>query len=72
MGCTPSRRSSQVGFAAVTRLRRIAPRFAVISVGADSSFGHPDEVTIDKLRAIQTHRTAQLDRVEVVSDEERY
>lgn len=61
-----------MGFAAVTRLRRIAPRLTVISVAADSSFGHADEVTIYKLRAIQTHRTAQLDRVEAVSDEERY
>lgn len=41
-----SRTSSTVGF-----LQAVAPKYAVISVGANNSFGHPHEETIKRLLA---------------------
>jgi competence protein ComEC len=32
-------------------LKKIQPRFAVISVGATNTFGHPSRATIDRLQA---------------------
>jgi len=45
---------------------------AVISVGADNRFGHPDEFTLQKLRGIPTYRTDQDGSVELVTDGLRY
>jgi competence protein ComEC len=45
---------------------------AIISVGADNRFGHPDEVTLEKLRDVPTYRTDREGNTEVVSDGERY
>ena len=33
-------------------LNKVAPKYAVISVGADNDYGHPEETTLDKLKAI--------------------
>jgi competence protein ComEC len=53
-------------------LEAVGPELAIISVGADNRFGHPDEVTLEKLGDIPTYRTDQRGSVEVVTDGERY
>lgn len=35
-------------------LKKIEPRFAVISVGANNTFTHPSPETVDRLRAVET------------------
>jgi competence protein ComEC len=44
------------------------PKLAIISAGADNRFGHPDEVTLEKLEGIATYRTDQDGSVELVTD----
>jgi len=53
-------------------LEAVGPEWAIISVGADNRFGHPDEVTLEKLEDIPTYRTDQQGSLEVVTDGERY
>jgi competence protein ComEC len=53
-------------------LEAVGPELAVISVGADNRFGHPHEVTIEKLQSISTYRTDQQRSIEVASDGVRY
>jgi competence protein ComEC len=53
-------------------LQAVDPEVAIISVGADNRFGHPDEVTVEKLQDIPSYRTDQQGNLEVVSDGERY
>ena len=53
-------------------LEAVGPELAVISVGADNRFGHPDEVTLEKLGAVQIYRTDQHSSIEVVTDGARY
>jgi competence protein ComEC len=53
-------------------LEAIDPELVVISVGADNRFGHPDEVTLDKLSAVETYRTDRDGNIEVVTDGSRY
>jgi len=53
-------------------LEAVGPELAVISVGADNRFGHPDKVTLEKLEDIPTYRTDQQGSLEVVTDGERY
>ena len=43
------RKSSQAKF-----LAKVAPQYAVISVGADNSFGHPNPETVERLREYPT------------------
>jgi len=45
---------------------------AIISVGADNHFGHPHEVTLEKLQGISTYRTDQQRNIEVASDGVRF
>lgn len=42
-------------------LRRIKPKYAVISVGADNPYGHPHRPTLDKLHRL-VERTLRTDR----------
>jgi competence protein ComEC len=49
-------------------LEVVAPEVAIISVGADNDFGHPAEVTLEKLEEILTYRTDEDDAVEVVTN----
>ncbi|MHB0858906.1 MAG: DNA internalization-related competence protein ComEC/Rec2 [Anaerolineae bacterium] len=51
-------------------LQAVAPRYAIVSVGADNRFGLPSEVVIERLDALgcQVWRTDQQGTVEVVSD----
>ena len=53
-------------------LEAVSPQAAIISVGADNRFGHPDEFTLQKLRGIPTYRTDQHGSVELVTDGLRY
>jgi competence protein ComEC len=53
-------------------LKAVNPELAVISEGADNRFGHPDQVTLEKLEGVSTCRTDQQGSVEVVTDGERY
>lgn len=51
-------------------LNRVLPRYAIISVGADNSYGHPSQITIDKLNkaGVNTYRTDQDGTVVFESD----
>jgi competence protein ComEC len=53
-------------------LEAVNPELAIISVGADNRFGHPDEVTVEKLEGIATYRTDQDGSVELITDGARY
>jgi competence protein ComEC len=55
-------------------LEVVNPQLAVIQVGADNKFGHPDPTTLAKLDeyGVTVLRTDQNGTVEVVSDGERY
>ncbi len=53
-------------------LEAIGPELAIISVGADNRFGHPDEVTLEKLHGLPVHRTDQHGNIELVTDGARY
>lgn len=55
-------------------LEAVNPQLAVIQVGADNKFGHPDPATVAKLEehGVTVLRTDQNGTVEVVSDGERY
>ncbi len=46
----------------------VAPRVAVIQVGADNTFGHPSPDVLKRLAGVQVYRTDQQGRIEVVSD----
>jgi competence protein ComEC len=49
-------------------LEVMSPEVAIISVGADNSFGHPSEATLDKVAAIPTYRTDQHGTIELITD----
>lgn len=51
-------------------LRAVAPTYAVISVGADNTYGHPDEETLSKLddADVTVFRTDQLGTITCESD----
>ncbi len=55
-------------------LEAVNPRLAIIQVGADNKFGHPDPTTLAKLEehGVTVLRTDQNGTVEVISDGERY
>jgi len=53
-------------------LEAVRPEVAIISVGADNRFGHPDEVTVDKLEGLPTYRTDQDGSIELVTDGGHY
>jgi competence protein ComEC len=53
-------------------LQAVNPQLAVISVGSDNRFGHPGQLTLQKLDEIPTYRTDQQGDIEVVTDGERY
>jgi competence protein ComEC len=48
----------------------VAPRLAVIPVGADNEFGHPHPAVLERLKGVEVLRTDQNGRIEVVSDGE--
>ena len=51
-------------------LDAVSPSYAVISVGADNSYGHPDEAIIRRLedKNVEDYRTDQSGTIEVISD----
>jgi competence protein ComEC len=49
-------------------LEAVSPEVAIISVGADNRFGHPSEVTLEKLEGTATYRTDLDGSIEVISD----
>ena len=53
-------------------LEAIGPELAINSVGADNRFGHPYEVTLEKLGAIQTHQTDRHGSIDSVTHRERH
>lgn len=46
----------------------VAPRLAVISVGAQNTFGHPHPAVLERLAGVEVLRTDQNGRIQVVSD----
>jgi competence protein ComEC len=53
-------------------LEAVNPEVAVISVGAENNFGHPAEVTLEKLEGMTTCRTDQDGCIHVATDGVRY
>jgi competence protein ComEC len=53
-------------------LEAVGPELAVISVGADNHFGHPDQATLEKLEGIPSYRTDHQGSIEVATDGQRY
>ncbi len=53
-------------------VQAVNPQLAIISVGAENRFGHPGELTLEKLQDVDTYRTDQHGNVEVVTDGESY
>ena len=49
----------------------VAPRLAVIQVGADNTFGHPHPDVLERLAGVEILRTDLNGRIEVVSDGQR-
>lgn len=51
-------------------LTTVAPQFAIISVGADNDYGHPAQLTMDRLKTakIKTLRTDLQGELEIFSD----
>lgn len=49
-------------------LAAVAPRIAVIQVGAENTFGHPHPDVLARLAGIDILRTDQRGRIEVISD----
>lgn len=51
-------------------LRTVNPQYAVISVGADNSYGHPTEAVLSRLRDadVKTYRTDMQGTITAVSD----
>ncbi len=52
-------------------LAAVAPRLAVIQVGADNTFGHPHPDLIERLAGVEILRTDRNGRIEVISDGQR-
>jgi competence protein ComEC len=49
----------------------VNPQFAVISVGADNRFGHPNEAVLDRLGNVTILRTDEQGTIEFVTDGQR-
>ena len=49
-------------------LEAVSPEVAIVSVGSDNRFGHPSEVTLEKLEGIATYQTVQDGSIDVISD----
>jgi Predicted hydrolase (metallo-beta-lactamase superfamily) len=51
-------------------LAKVSPKYAIISVGKDNSYGHPAQTTLDKLNGIgaKVYRTDQSGTIVVESD----
>jgi competence protein ComEC len=54
-------------------LEKVQPKFAVISVGADNSFGHPNAMTLKRLENIgaEIFRTDEDGDIKIISDGEK-
>ena len=53
-----------------TFLKRVNPKYAIISVGKKNSYGHPHKIILDKLNKnnVETHRTDEEGTIVVTSD----
>jgi len=51
-------------------LNKVSPKYAVVSVGVDNSYGHPNKESMDRLKAkdIPTYRTDQSGTIIATSD----
>ena len=56
------------GASSLAFIAAVAPRLAVIPVGADNKFGHPHPAVLERLKGVEVLRTDQNGRIEVVSD----
>jgi hypothetical protein len=62
------------GSSKMTFLEAVGPELAVISVGADNSYGHPGEDALDRLATVgaRVMRTDQVGTIVVTTDGETY
>ena len=53
-------------------LSKVKPKFAIISVGKDNDYGHPKQITLDKLERVNAnvYRTDQDGTIILTSDGE--
>jgi competence protein ComEC len=49
----------------------VKPQVAVISVGADNTFGHPSPEVADRLSSVHLYRTDLQGTVELITDGKR-
>ena len=49
----------------------VKPQVAVISVGADNTFGHPSPEVVGRLSATHLYRTDQQGTIELIADGKR-
>jgi competence protein ComEC len=59
------------GASSLALIAAVAPRLAVIPVGAENTFGHPHPAVLERLKGVEVLRTDQNGRIEVVSDGQR-
>lgn len=54
-------------------LRAVDPKYAIISVGKDNTYGHPDEEVLGRLRNLgaQVYRTDEMGKIRCRTDGKR-
>ena len=49
-------------------LDKVKPKYAIISVGTGNVYDHPKDITLNKLKGIEVHRTDKEGTIRVISD----
>lgn len=49
-------------------LDKVNPKYAIISVGTGNIYDHPKDITLNKLKGIEVHRTDKEGTIRVISD----
>ena len=49
-------------------LDKVNPKYAIISVGTGNVYDHPKDITLNKLKGIEVHRTDKEGTIRVISD----
>ena len=49
-------------------LDKVNPKYAIISVGTGNVYDHPKDITLNKLKGIEVHRTDKESTIRIISD----